>query len=323
MDVRAIKQKLKIYDVLEHFGHLPRDGSGRRKWTHSIPCPFHHDENPSFRIYHDNQSFTCFAGCGAGDVFSLIALSMKDASITGTEPNFPATFATAQAITSMKYRDALLNEILNTETEKPGQAKPTDRNTGAGGTTTKTTATEQGQLRITDTSHELTVGSPFPLYHKGARSKLLKLFTPRGSTRSTTRPTEKGNTSTRRPSKNRQERVTTPQNALCAIVCPSKRIPPTGSDIKIITSDRLAIAKASERRAHARMREFVSHAGGDSAGGAARIPHDSCVSRMEWALRLIKAYELRATAIMIQEESLTRLTTRLSTLSALLKKKLM
>jgi DNA primase len=34
-------------------------------------CPLHSDSNPSFSIFIENGVWTCFAGCGTGDLFSL------------------------------------------------------------------------------------------------------------------------------------------------------------------------------------------------------------------------------------------------------------
>jgi len=104
MTSKQIKAKLSIMDVLTHFGKLPRRAKPRR-WAFSIPCPFHRDSNPSFRVYPDNQSFTCFAGCGAGDVFTLIGLCL------GTD-HFPSITATAEAIVISRYGGDALSELL-------------------------------------------------------------------------------------------------------------------------------------------------------------------------------------------------------------------
>lgn len=34
-------------------------------------CLIHEDDNPSFAIYEDTNSWYCFAGCGGGDVISF------------------------------------------------------------------------------------------------------------------------------------------------------------------------------------------------------------------------------------------------------------
>lgn len=33
-------------------------------------CPFHNEDTPSFAVY-ENNTWTCFAGCGSGDVISF------------------------------------------------------------------------------------------------------------------------------------------------------------------------------------------------------------------------------------------------------------
>ena len=36
-------------------------------------CPFHEDSDPSFSISRLHAGWTCFSGCGSGDIFKLIA----------------------------------------------------------------------------------------------------------------------------------------------------------------------------------------------------------------------------------------------------------
>lgn len=35
-------------------------------------CPFHEEKNPSFAIYKETNSWTCFAGCGSGDSVAFL-----------------------------------------------------------------------------------------------------------------------------------------------------------------------------------------------------------------------------------------------------------
>ena len=54
---KVIKQKIKIKEVIEHFGlHIE---------NFKALCPFHKETTPSFLIKEDTNTFKCF-GCGAG-----------------------------------------------------------------------------------------------------------------------------------------------------------------------------------------------------------------------------------------------------------------
>ena len=65
MEIRDIKQRLSILQVLSHYNLKP-DRSNH------IKCLFHEDDKPSCRIYADTNTFHCF-GCGAtGDQIEFI-----------------------------------------------------------------------------------------------------------------------------------------------------------------------------------------------------------------------------------------------------------
>ena len=70
MEISDIKQRLSILMVLQHYNLKPDRNN-------HIKCPFHEDDKPSCRIYHDTNTFHCF-GCGAtGDVIEFIMLMEK------------------------------------------------------------------------------------------------------------------------------------------------------------------------------------------------------------------------------------------------------
>jgi DNA primase len=70
MEIREIKQRLSILQVLQHY-NLTLDGNKQ------INCPFHQDDTPSCRIYPATDTFHCF-GCGAtGDVIEFTMLKDK------------------------------------------------------------------------------------------------------------------------------------------------------------------------------------------------------------------------------------------------------
>lgn len=54
----AIKQKVKLFDVVSNDLQLKRSG---KVWK--TQCPFHDDNTPSFTVYPNEQTFHCF-GCG-------------------------------------------------------------------------------------------------------------------------------------------------------------------------------------------------------------------------------------------------------------------
>ena len=65
MEIQEIKSRLEITRVLNHY-NIKLD-----KVNH-IKCPFHEDDKPSCRIYHDTNTFHCF-GCNAtGDQIEFI-----------------------------------------------------------------------------------------------------------------------------------------------------------------------------------------------------------------------------------------------------------
>jgi len=70
MEINQIKQHLDISTILTHYNLKPNQHN-------MLLCPFHDDHNPSLKIYHETNSFTCF-GCGvSGDVIEFIQLKEK------------------------------------------------------------------------------------------------------------------------------------------------------------------------------------------------------------------------------------------------------
>ena len=65
MQIPDIKKHLSIIKVLSHYNIIPDK-------NHHIKCPFHSDDKPSCKIYHETGTFHCF-GCGAtGDQIEFI-----------------------------------------------------------------------------------------------------------------------------------------------------------------------------------------------------------------------------------------------------------
>jgi len=65
MDIKEIKSRLSILQVLAHYGIKPDNHN-------QIRCPFHADDKPSCKIYPETGTYFCF-GCGAkGDQIQFI-----------------------------------------------------------------------------------------------------------------------------------------------------------------------------------------------------------------------------------------------------------
>jgi DNA primase len=68
VDIRTLKDRVTIEDVLLHFGWDGQDYGGTN-WV-KIICPFHWDENPSAGI--KGTRFKCWA-CGVeGDIIDVV-----------------------------------------------------------------------------------------------------------------------------------------------------------------------------------------------------------------------------------------------------------
>ncbi len=73
MEIREIKARLSIIEVLRHYG-LEADGNNR------LCCPFHSDRTPSLQIYPSTNTFSCFSTrceAGSGDAIDFIRLMEK------------------------------------------------------------------------------------------------------------------------------------------------------------------------------------------------------------------------------------------------------
>lgn len=70
MDIKDIKAKLSISNVLEHY-NLQANKNGM------LHCPFHDDKTPSLQVYPNTNTFCCFSSnceAGTGDVIQFIQL---------------------------------------------------------------------------------------------------------------------------------------------------------------------------------------------------------------------------------------------------------
>ena len=97
MEISEIKQKLPILKVLSRY-HLKPDQN------HRLCCPFHPDKTPSFQVYPETGTWTCFSSncsAGSGDQVDFI---MRKEGIT-------------------KHQAILKAQELMGETRDPGPGK--------------------------------------------------------------------------------------------------------------------------------------------------------------------------------------------------------
>src|SRR5688500_12306019 len=95
MEIKELKQRLRLSEVIAHYGLRP-DKHGR------LLCPFHPDKTPSLQLYPKTDTFCCFStNCdvGTGDVIRFIELMdkcstheaiMKAKALIGVTPAVPA-----------------------------------------------------------------------------------------------------------------------------------------------------------------------------------------------------------------------------------------
>ncbi|MEO6077377.1 MAG: CHC2 zinc finger domain-containing protein [Candidatus Andersenbacteria bacterium] len=67
VDIKALKERLEITDVIERWVNLKRSGKNYKGL-----CPFHTDGKPSFVVYPDNGRWWCFACSEGGDIISFV-----------------------------------------------------------------------------------------------------------------------------------------------------------------------------------------------------------------------------------------------------------
>ncbi len=117
MDIKDIKAKLSILEVLQHYGLWP-DKNDRLK------CPFHPDKTPSFQVYPKTNTFCCFSSncqAGTGDAIQFIELyekctkhdALKKATgLAGGEATTPTAPATMFIETGTLTKSAVLSKAF-------------------------------------------------------------------------------------------------------------------------------------------------------------------------------------------------------------------
>lgn len=139
MEIKTIKQQLRLSAVIAHYGLLPDK-------HHRLLCPFHGDKTPSLQLYPKTDTFCCFStNChaGTGDVIRFIELMdscstheaiLKAQTLIGVAPPPPATPAPAvQPSTDLLAREAVLTKVFSYfKTALPRTKKATDYLQGRG-----------------------------------------------------------------------------------------------------------------------------------------------------------------------------------------------
>jgi DNA primase len=64
--VNAVKDRLKIVDIVRRYVDLKRNGP---RWM--APCPFHQETKPSFSVNEEQGMFYCFGCQASGDIFDF------------------------------------------------------------------------------------------------------------------------------------------------------------------------------------------------------------------------------------------------------------
>jgi DNA primase len=115
MDIKDIKAKLSILEVLQHYGLKP-DRNDR------LNCPFHPDKTPSLQVYPKTNTFCCFSSnCQAdtGDAIQFIELyekcSKHDALVKAAElagGEMPQAPATLLIETDSLTKSAVLSKVF-------------------------------------------------------------------------------------------------------------------------------------------------------------------------------------------------------------------
>lgn len=115
MEIKELKQRLRLSEVIVHYGLRP-DKHGR------LLCPFHPDKTPSLQLYPKTDTFCCFStncNAGTGDVIRFIELMdkcstheaiMKAKALIGVTPAVPA--APPAAAPDPLEREAVLTKVF-------------------------------------------------------------------------------------------------------------------------------------------------------------------------------------------------------------------
>lgn len=138
MEIKELKQRLRLSEVIAHYGLRP-DKHGR------LLCPFHDDKTPSLQLYPKTDTFCCFStncNAGTGDVIRFIELMdkcstheaiMKAKTLIGVMPAVPAVPPVAASPADPLDREAVLTKVFSSFRKAlPASRKATDYLQGRG-----------------------------------------------------------------------------------------------------------------------------------------------------------------------------------------------
>lgn len=138
MEIKELKQRLRLPEVIAHYGLRP-DRHGR------LLCPFHDDKTPSLQLYPKTDTFCCFStNCtaGTGDVIRFIELMdrcstheaiMKAKTLIGVTLAAPAVPPITASPADPLEQEAVLNKVFSSfKKALPASRKAVDYLQGRG-----------------------------------------------------------------------------------------------------------------------------------------------------------------------------------------------
>ncbi|RZK22301.1 MAG: toprim domain-containing protein, partial [Flavobacterium sp.] len=135
MEIKAIKEKLSLAEVLQHYSLKPDK-------NHRLNCPFHNDKTPSLQIYYKTQTAYCFSSnCSTHgkslDVIDIIMHMEKSTKHEAIKKAESLITGNAQEVSiNRENREAVLNKMFTyfknaVHNSKPAQEYIQTRNLDA------------------------------------------------------------------------------------------------------------------------------------------------------------------------------------------------
>ena len=126
-----LKTKENFIEVLEHYSVSFDPNKGKQM----VPCPYHDDHTPSLSIILEGDGwFKCFAGCGGGDIYNLVAMmegldckTEFPKIVTKTKEILGVTEKVAEKTPIASYDYMVDGVVINTKNKfSKGDGKPYD-----------------------------------------------------------------------------------------------------------------------------------------------------------------------------------------------------
>ncbi len=138
MEIKELKQRLRLSEVIAHYGLRPDK-------HHRLLCPFHDDKTPSLQLYPKTDTFCCFStncNAGTGDVIRFIELMdrcstheaiMKAKTLIGVTLAAPAVPPITASPADPLEQEAVLNKVFSSfKKALPASRKAVDYLQGRG-----------------------------------------------------------------------------------------------------------------------------------------------------------------------------------------------